>query len=526
MTELVKTFATSKHPIYADRVDAWKLEEMLMKGGRRVRDLLYRFEWEKSDDDHYEGRKKTASYLNFSLRMAAKFVGYLQSEAPTPEEGYSFGKLGKVRAEKDLKGDRTQAEQVWYDCDLRGTAFVQFMGQAQQRAMATGHRWILVEMPQTAPTSLADEQRGLRPYLVELSPVAVPNWRYVDGRLVALVTQTAVEALTNDEGEYAESAVTRLTLYIAAGEQAKAFDIAGAETNGAWIVLDEKGEPVSGPDGPLAGSLEATNGEIPVAPLFYARDEEDFSVSATEDVSAISVSYMNISAGGDNDALQASARSLLLFNVTKESFNTAADLKVKGGRMIPFEPVASGTRTADPHVYDSGSGQGSGNLVDTTLARKVQEAAQIAADQMRTAPTSSGEARKVEFVDAKAPTLSTMAFQREQTENAVLRFLCLRWGLEPDASVAWPKRYDVEDTADDWLSIFAAAGQMQADSPTLVTTGLKRILRSKNVNLDEQTWTAIGSEITQAFGARAQAAADLAGSGDDLPDDDETDDDA
>ena len=320
--------------------------------------------------------------------------------------------------------------------------------------------------------------------------------------------------------------MTRLTLYIAAGEQARAFGIAGAETTGAWIVLDDKGEPVSGPSGPLTGTLEATNGEIPVAPLFYARDDEDFSVSATEDVSAIAVSYMNISAGGDNDALKASARSLLLFNVSQEAFNTAAGLKERGGRMIPFEPVVSGVQTHDPHVYDSGSGQGSGSLVDTTLSRKVREAAEIAADQMRTAPTSSGEARKVEFVDAKAPTLSMMAFQREQTENRVLPLICLRWGLEPDASVAWPKRFDVEDTADDWLSIFDAAGRMQADSPTLVTTGLKRILRSKNVNLDAATWNAIGGEITQAFGARAQAASDMLGSGGDLPDDDETGDDA
>lgn len=513
LSPFAKTFATSEHPIYKRLKDRWELQETMLRGGPEVRDKVIPFAWEKSDPDHLKARKQTASYINFAERMVGRFVGHLDAERPTPGSGANFDAVGGVRGEDELTGDWTKGEYLWYDVDAQGTPLALFTSEAHKRAVATGHRWLVAEMTADAPESAADEAAGLRPYAVEYSPLDVPNWRYVNGHLAALVTRSAVESLVTAEGEYADEPVTVLALYVAAGPQAAPFG-QDAVASGAWIVLGEDGEPLLVDGKPLEGTLESTLGEIPAVPLLYRGDERDFSVSGTEDLNAIALSYLSLSSAGDSDALETAARTLFLFNMRTETFNKGAAVKEIGGRIVPFEPSPVGTQGAAPvSYYDSASVSG-GEAVEKALERKRREAAEIAADELRAAPTASGEARKVEFVDSKAPRLTTMAYHRERAENELLRLLTLRWGETEAPTLTWPKRFDVADTVDDWLAVFNAASRMQADSPTLTVTGLKRILKAKNVSLDQATWAAIDAEVRAAADARAQAADDLSTIGD------------
>ena len=124
-------------------------------------------------------------------------TGHLSRETPSP----NYGKLGKVRERAQINTP-TLAEILHYNVDgvgRDGTEFLPFFDGVQSRAINTGYRWLMVEMPSLDQLqqirigngrdpggpdyTMEDVLEGFRPYLVEYSPINVPFFVITNGQL-------------------------------------------------------------------------------------------------------------------------------------------------------------------------------------------------------------------------------------------------------------------------------------------------------------------------------------------------------
>ena len=146
----IESFLQSQHPIYSDRYDVWKANEIGLSGGAKVVDeFLIPFEWEKKNGDHFESRQKQANYINFPDRYGGAIVGQAHEQSPTPGEGLNFGLLGEYN-EDASRQDRSKATRLYESVDgtgLEASDWESWWSSCHLRAMATGHRWLLVEAP-------------------------------------------------------------------------------------------------------------------------------------------------------------------------------------------------------------------------------------------------------------------------------------------------------------------------------------------------------------------------------------------
>jgi len=519
MADLLKDFATATHPTYDDRLAEWTKAEKVYRGGTEVRELLQLFYWEEHRSDegdgatdlgttHYDARKDSATFPEFTKRMVERFVGALSSEAPNPEDGdLDISSLGNIRPKSELSAPLTKAELLYYDVDRKGATLPTFMNTAQKWSMVMGHVWCGVEAPQDTGVvrTEADEQNGFHPYLVRYLPSAVPNWIYEDGRLVALVINISSRTVVKDGGY--DGTVDTLKLVYIAGNYTEITEDFGAV--GGWILLDSEGEFVYEEGQTVQGTLEKTGGEIPYVPLFYTDDDDAFSIAGTTEIASVDISYMNLASAGDNDAIEGGGRMLLVLGTDTTSFNKAAKVKREGGRMIPIEPSVIGGSTITPSIYDSASVSAS-SAIEAALKRKKDEASTIAADELTRGPNTSGEARKVEFLDVKLPRLSIMAGHREAAEQSLINFAEQRWGIaSPTGKVSWKRDFDYETDVEDWESVLEAAFKMDVNSPTLNAKALKGIIDSKRLAIDPADWTQIEAEIVESAAQKEQEEADL-----------------
>lgn len=510
---ILRGFLTSNHPIYDEMEERWERNEAAYRGGDDAREYLQKFQWETLTADgaeHFENRQATASYVPFPSRMVERFVGYLSKDAPSPGEGYDFGSLGEVREMSELTAPLTRAELLWYDADNAGGSFLAFMNDVQKWSVVTGHRWVGVESPRIEEgkaTTLKDEQDGLRPYLVDYSPLNVPNWHFEHGKLAVLRIEFSERILSDTrdaEGNYEQGYTTLNLLYVAEG-----FDLFGDDySGGGWWMFDSEGEAFPTIEDQWTGDLVQTEGVIPFVPMFFATDRKTLSRPGLSDIAASALGYMNLSSAGDNDAIEGGGRTMYVLGVDKQSFNVAAEVKKAGGRLIPVPPATVGGTPTVPTIFDTASVDAS-TAIETAIERKNKEVAIAASDELVRSPDASGEARRIEFQDVKAPRLSLMAGYRESVEIQLLRWVQQRFGLAPDASVVWPNTYDVDDSAEDWTRVSDLAFKMGVESATLNWTMISSVIRDRGLVPDEDTVRKIEDEIRQQAEEKAQARADL-----------------
>lgn len=102
------------------------------------------------------------------------------------------------------------------NCDQQGQSLLQFLSGCRVNAAVAGHTFILVDSPNytEAPVTERDvRERGIRPYLVEIRPEAMLNWRIgSDGLPDEILYQTSLEvpgSVLNASGEDAEEVQLR-----------------------------------------------------------------------------------------------------------------------------------------------------------------------------------------------------------------------------------------------------------------------------------------------------------------------------
>lgn len=531
----LESFLNSHHPIYENRYDVWKANEVGLSGGAKVvDDFLIPFEWEKEKGDHFKRRKQQANYINFPERYGGAIVGQAHEQSPVPGEGLQFGQLGEYQEDAERQ-DRTKATRLYESVDgtgLEATDWNSWWSSCHLRAMATGHRWLLVEAPSVAGDqliTLADEQQGARPYLVEYSPLSVPNWSITQGRLDFVVIEERQKKDHIEDGSFTTEYVTGYYVHVRKGFEDLDILTAGngrSFSEGGWWRFDEDAQLVSEEQGVGWGTYDRTGGRIPIVPFFYERaksrpDEPRVSRSGLTELRQIATSYMNLGSAGDNDAIEGGGRTLYVLGIEPGDHDSVVSQKKQGGRVIGIPPV--GVDGSQPKVHDSGAVSASG-AIETRQDRKIQEAKLQASEEVAMQPGESGESKKATFKAKRSPRLALMAQEAENAQRAVLQFFEQRWtegdgegAVEPESQVQWPDEYNLKDPLDAIDEVTSVVKKTGGKSATLSVKLVRAALRATNMlpNIDEDEWEEIASELSDSINNEERLTDALAGP--DLP---------
>lgn len=520
-----REYLASTHEIYDAWKDIWIMNERRLRGGTEVLSELVPFRWEKGRNgrpsDSYLARQKEATYINFPDMLAQVIAGHLMREAPMPksqDEGSSgsldFGTLGSV----ELEGvSPDPAHLIYHNVDgtgKRGAQWDPWWMDTLKRSMATGHRWLFVESTLVRPTTREDEMRGLRPYVIELSPLAVPNWDLETGVLnfVILVLKERVFDIDQAGRVTSGSTKTRSTYLLMVRRGYHKFDVDGDKfgETGGWFRFDQEGEFLAdGEGGPLQGTWDSTDGLIPMFPFYHERDKGSAELPAMSrpgltPLGQVAVSYMNLSSAADFDAWDAGSSAKFIMGIQPGDHEKVIEQEEEGSKTVGVPWATDGEgKIVVPQLVDSQQGAVAADVWDRRLANKWEEARTLAAMESTGSPDTSGESKRVTFTANMEPKLATVAANLEEAQNNLIYFLELRWGNpRPTGSVAWPREFNLKDLVEDIRQLFSLENLTGIKNPELAGRLLVRALRELGLETDPE-------RIKRIEAAYQQAARDL-----------------
>lgn len=431
------------HTIYEAQEKAWRREERRLYGGDAVLEELTRFDGESTPS--FEDRQKKASYVNLPLAHARAITGELSRKRPTLGKGLFLGKLGEVRPRSKLQGRLSFAELFYYNVDgvgQDGSEFPAFMDAVDERAQATGHRWLMVESPQGAGglLPLRDVLDGQRPYVVEYSPLDVTNWSIVRGRLQFAVIRTPAEEARVTEGEFVGENENGYYLLVRKG-----YDRLGpAFAGGGWWLFDKDKNLID------ARPWAYASGDIPMWIHYGQRshgtqEHPALSRSSTMELGQIAVALMDATSARYYDFWDACSSHLYFLGATPDIMAAIAQQAEKRSMLIGVPHATGPEGELKPiTVHDGSMGAVSADVAKSVIDALFQEAREQSFQQITSTPDSSGASKEAGHAENKAPILAMRARERQQSENTLLHFVELRFGIsEPTASSEWPTDFDL-----------------------------------------------------------------------------------
>jgi hypothetical protein len=474
-------------------VGPWLRNERRLAGGDLVLPELKSYDWEVENGESHRSRQAQATYMNYPDIFATAMVGSIMRHAPIPDADLSFGTLGTVRRQRNIASP-TKAEMIYYNATgpgVTGAQWNSFWEAAMKRAMATGHRWISVEAPPARtdrPRTQQDEIAGERPWLVEYSPLVVPNWDLDGDRLNFAIIRTLMRNVRLNNGKLEGNQYEKgYLLMVRAG-----FEGLGAEfKDGGWWKFSPDKELIPG----QTGRYDRIDGMIPMFPLFYERnngtdDMPAMSRSGLTEVGNIGISYMNMSSAADFDAVDAASSVQLMLGVTPEQFNIPMSKLKSGNRWVPVPPkqasALSTTPENNPDIYDGSTGAIAADVFERRLVRKEAEYKLAAAMEATSVPDSSGVSKVVGFNEVKNPRLALMANNMEEAQNTAIYLLERRWGQQqPTGYVTWRRDFDLLPLSDEIRSMMELEAIAGVSSPTVVATAMTKAVKEKRIITDD-----------------------------------------
>ena len=493
------TFLDSVHAIYKSHQAEWEREERRHAGGEGVLSEVVQFEYEETTS--FDARKAWAQWIGFGRVHTTILAGHLTGDMPVP----NYGDLGQPREVGDTEGEQPLAELFHYNANGVGQDGMQlpaFLNLVEQNAMATGFRWLICELPdkqtlqeirvelgrsspdiepeapepsddreEGEPRPITEEEvrAGHRPFWEEYSPLAVPNWRFRQKRLIWAIVRQTVE---DDEGK--ESFGYYLLVrggYVAPATQG---EWPGAEFNGGgWWKFTEDKKLVD------QGNWDDTDGEIPMwmhvgAPGNGTYRRPSIGQSLTMELGQISADVMNAQSEQRYNLRQAAksvnywlgmekpAHDKLLGQGRGGSIHVAApasEIPAGSGNFVVPTLANSAAVLLDAEAYV--------NVIEGSVAR----ARDIMVRQIIAAPDASGARVEAEHASATAPLLSQLAATFETSVNTGLYFTLRRFGLSHEqasaASVAMPREFELRDVVNDIDQMLATIRDTGIRSPNL-----------------------------------------------------------
>lgn len=463
-------------PMYTQHLAGWQREERRLYGGDAVLTELLR--WKGETEDYYTSRLAQAGYLNFPKLHATTLTGHLSQDTPTPE----YGQLGKIRSRSAID-QPSDAEILHYNVDgigMDGTELLPWFDGVQERAIATGYRWILVEMPTLAtlreirlingrdpdtPELLGDDRtQGFRPYAVEYSPIRVKFWQITNGQLdFAVIRIPLTQESLVDEAGVIQTQADGYYLLVRRG-----FTGLGTLwSGGGWWKFD--------PDHTLleAGSWEQTNGWIPLFPFIGepspgTTERPALARSLTMELGQIAIGLMNrISERNWNLTFAAKSMNYIL-GIDPDSHAKVIEQQDMGSITVGVPPVMlQDGKVGIPTMWNSSAAALDSGVFKDAIEGGIAEAREVMVRQVTSTPDSSGRSKEAGFAEATSPLLARLAGTRQQAINTFLYFASLRLGIQqPNASVTIARDFDLQPVVDDIDAMLSTLKRSWLRSPT------------------------------------------------------------
>jgi hypothetical protein len=500
----------AEHQEYTARKAAWEREERRLAGQDAVLDELTLFDYEETKaGEHYKGRQAEATYLPLPMLHASLVTGHLRRHAPTPGKGLDFGALGEVRS-RDKITEPTLAELLWYNVDgigNDGSSWEAWWDDLDVRAQGTGHRWVMIEHPDTTPITLADQQKGARPYAVEYSPLEVPNWYFNAGQLQFAVIRVFVTPPRVEAGQFIIQKAEEMGYYllVRAGYEGLGEDF----VQGGWWLFDRDKKPLPGRD----GRWVSTKGEIPLFVHFGrkargTKNNPRMSASDTMELGQLAVEMMNTHSARKFDFWDACSSKTYIVGATPEIMKVATDSYKKSQLVaIPANIEESTGAVRMPSVYDGSAGAVSADVADKLEVAQWARARRLSMEKVST-PGESGTSKDAGFAEASAPDLVRRAMLREQSENTFLFFASLRFGKSPNCSSLWQKDFELTSLMDEIDEMFNTLKMAGTTSATLAVELVMTAIKERGVISDPAKLKVIEAELTAEF-TKAEAQRNL-----------------
>lgn len=487
------TFLDSKHAIYVSHKAEWEREERRHAGGEGVLAEVVQFEYEETAS--FDARKAWAQWIGFGRVHTTILAGHLTGDMPVP----NYAGLGQPREVGDTAGKQPLSELFHYNANGVGQDGMQlpaFLNLVAQNAMATGYRWLICELPdkQTlreirvstgtlAPDATplrvaaseaqviteAEVRAGHRPFWEEYSPLAVPNWRFRQKRLIWAIVRQTVE---DEEGKESFG----YYLLVRGGYEAPATigDWPGEEFNGGgWWKFTEDKKQVD------QGTWDDTDGEIPMwmhvgAPGNGTYLRPSIGQSLTMELGQISADVMNAQSEQRYNLRQA-AKSVNYWIGMEVPAHSRLIGQGRGGSIhvaAPASEIPPGSGNWQfPQLANSAAvlldAEAYVNVIEGSVAR----ARDIMVRQIIAAPDASGARVEAEHASATAPLLSQLAATFETSVNTGLYFTLRRFGLSheesADASVKMSRQFELRDVVTDIDQLLSTIRDTGIRSPAL-----------------------------------------------------------
>ena len=485
-------FLTHKLDLYDQHLAGWHREERRLAGGDAILEELRQWKGESSDD--FLVRQGTAGYMPLPKNHTLTLTGHLSGQTPIP----NFAEMGKVRERKDLRGTPTFAELMTYNLDgagQDGKELGPYTDEVNERAMATGYRWTLVEMPTlqklaeiraarlgipredaeavtkaagdvaNTTVTMQDVVDGFRPYPVEWSPPIVPYWHPISGGpLDFAVAKVPIESASQvDESGNVVGDTDGFYLMVRRGYRG----LGDQWAVGGWWKIDRVHTIVD------QGRWDQTRGHIPLF-KFYGEASSGTTLrpavarSLTMELGQIAVSLMLLRSARDYNIIEAAKSVNHVLGIDPQSHGKVLTQQEAGSITVGYPPVMTQDGSiAIPSIWNSSAALMDSSAFESVITSSLNEAREIMVKQVTSTPDSSGRSKEAGFAEATSPLLARLAGSRQQWMNTLLYFMGLRFGIaNPTANVTIPREFDLQPVVDDIDAMLSRLKRSWLRSPT------------------------------------------------------------
>lgn len=497
-------FLNRENAIFKFNKDRWEINERRGIGGDAVKDELvpFSYELERGPASQYGRRQEQMLYLNFPEIFTTVVSGHLVKFAPDPFNGsLLFGPMGEVREEVDWENP-SDAEMLYHSVDKangNGVSWTQWWLDTLKLAMFTGHRWLYVDLPQEEASSRADVIDGKRPYIVEFSPLDVPDWRFNEsGNLLYAIVKF------NPDGD-----LNRTHKLLLVRKGFTEFDEPGSTiyASGGWFKFDEHGLPYAD------GTFDDCFGEIPFFPFFYERSKGTKGVPmlsrpGTTELGNAAVAFANVHSSANFQAWKAGGAVEFLAGVDEDGMEFVNQQYTRGDSLIGIPPNED--TEATPEVYSSGS-TSSGNTNFTERENAITfVAAQLGIGEVMGTNQSSqnGASQSAQFSVTQVPRILRAIQNMRTAQLQALKFFAYRFGHAQATGFksAWPDKVDLVELIDRIQEFFTVERLSGIRSKTADAKAMTTFYRER-VGGTQEELKAIQSEYEESAEMRDEAAA-------------------
>jgi hypothetical protein len=374
-------------------------------------------------------------------------------------------------------GEAPEFETFWNNCDLQGQSYLQFMTAARSHAAAIGHTFILCDNTKAQGDIVTQRdviEQGIRPYLVEIWPENMLNWRLDRNGEPLEILYCSDDEVPGSIADVAPQAIGRRYYYW---------------TREFWQVYTE--QPSAKPDETvlvLEDEGTHTLGRIPITVLYHKRVQPFLGVSLLKDSAKIGHILSNWAS-----ALDESFEAHMFAMPVLTSRKSPTDAGVGSSTVLHLNPDEK--EKFEYVAPDTGPFAASWDA----FYRMVE----LANKHMGIAPTAVGSGK----VDAKSGVskawdffesekiLSRMA-GNEQDVSDVLFKLAAEWaGGDYDGGPSYKTQFDLSTAEDDINDLISL--QSAGVPPTARKEMMRQVVFKKLPNLPDDKRDAINKEVDE-----------------------------